>query len=218
MNPQSTGGTDRLPGRSGSRLDMSHDIELPISVELDDGTPLRLRLGTSDDRDALLAGFARLTPASRAARFFTGMPNLSDPFLDRLLDIDESHHVAIVAEDTSRMSDVDEHSMGLGVGVARYIVSSTDATRADLAVTVIDEYHGRGIGRLLLDALIDHAVDNGITTWTATVLSVNTKMLRLLASLGATPRSDPGERSIVELEIPLGRVGSGALISTPISA
>ena len=126
--------------------------------------------------------------------------------------------MAIVAEDTSRMSDVDKRSMGLGVGVARYITSSTDATRADLAVAVIDEYHGRGIGRLLLDALIDHAVANGVTTWTATVLSVNTKMLRLLASLGATPRSDPGDRSIVELEIPLVRDGSGALMSTSISA
>ena len=197
---------------------MSHHIDSPIGVELDDGTPLRLRLGTSDDRDALRAGFARLTPASRVARFFTGMPSLSEPFLDRLLDIDESRHVAIVAEDTSKMSDIDEHSTGLGVGVARYITSSTDATCADLAVAVIDEYHGRGIGRLLLDALIDHAVANGITTWTATVLSVNTKMLRLLASLGATPRSDPGDRTIVELEIPLRSNGSGALISTPISA
>jgi len=197
---------------------MRHDSDSPIGVELDDGTPVRLRLGTSDDRDALRAGFARLTPESRVARFFTGMPTLSDPFLDRLLDIDESRHVAIVAEDTSRMSDIDEHSIGLGVGVARYITSGTDATRADLAVAVIDEYHGRGIGRLLLDALIDHALDNGITTWTATVLSVNTKMLRLLVSLGATPRSDPGDRTIVELEIPLRRNPSGARISTPISA
>ena len=81
--------------------------------------------------------------------------------------------------------------MGLGVGVARYITSSTDPTRAEIAITVIDEYHGRGIGRLLLDALIDHAVDNGITTGTATVLSVNTKMLGLLTSMGATPRPDP---------------------------
>jgi GNAT superfamily N-acetyltransferase len=197
---------------------MSHDIGLPIGVELDDGTPLRLRLGTSDDRDALRAGFERLTPESTVARFFTGMPTLSGPFLDQLLDVDESRHVAIVAEDTSRMSDVDEHSMGLGIGVARYFTSSTDATRADLAVAVIDEYHDRGIGRLLLDALIDHALDNGITTWTATVLSVNTKMLRLLASLGATPRSDPGDRTIVELEIPLRRNPSGARISSPISA
>lgn len=182
---------------------MSDDIGLPIGVELDDGTPLRLRLGTSDDRDALAAGFARLSPESRVARFFTGMPLLSRLFLDRLLDVDESRHVAIVAEDMSRMSDVDEQAKGLGVGVARYITSNTDAARAEMAVAVIDEYHGRGIGHLLLDALVDHAVRNGITTGTATVLGDNTKMLRLLTSMGATPRSDPDDRTIVTVEIPL---------------
>ena len=132
------------------------NIELPIVVELDDHTPIRLRLGTSDDRDELAAGFARLTPESRIGRFFTGMPRLSELFLDHLVDVDESRHVAIVAQDMSRMSDVDGQSKGLGVGVARYIVSNTDETRAELAVAVIDEYHGRGIGHLLLDALIDH--------------------------------------------------------------
>jgi len=194
---------------------MSSDIELPLVVGLHDATPLLLRLGTSDDGDALVAGFARLSGESRFARFFTGKHRLSDRDVDRLLEIDESRHVAVVAEDTSRLSDVDQQTMGLGVGVARYITSSTDPARAEIAVAVIDEYHGRGIGRLLLDALIDHAVDNGITTGTATVLSVNTKMLRLLTSMGATPRRDPDDRTIVELEIPLepDHVGRSHLLS-----
>jgi GNAT superfamily N-acetyltransferase len=172
----------------------------PVDVELDDGTALRLRLGTSDDRDALLAGFARLSPESRAARFFTGMPHLCGLSLDHLLDVDESRHVAIVAEDMSRRSDVDEHSPGLGVGVARYVTSNTDAAQAELAIAVIDEYHSRGIGRLLLDALIEHAANDGITTLTATVASVNTRMLRLLTSLGATPRPNSDDRTIVVLD------------------
>ncbi len=182
---------------------MSDHIGLPIGVELDDGTPLRLRLGTSDDRDELAAGFERLSPESRIARFFTGMPRLSRLFLDRLLDVDESRHVAVVAEDMSRVSDVDQQTMGLGVGVARYIASTTDPTRAEMAVAVIDEYHGRGIGHLLLDALVDHAVRNGITIGTATVLSDNIKMLGLLTSMGAVHRSDPDDHSIVTVEIPL---------------
>jgi GNAT superfamily N-acetyltransferase len=184
-------------------IDMSEDIGLPIAAELDDGTPLRLRLGRSDDREALAAGFDRLSPASRVARFFTGMPHLSGLFLDRLLDVDESRHVAIVAEDMSRKSDVDQQTEGLAIGVARYITSDADATRAEMAIAVIDEYHGRGVGHLLLDALIDHAVRNGITTCTATVLSDNTKMLRLLTAMGATPRSDPDDRTTVMVEIPL---------------
>ena len=115
---------------------MSGGIELPLVVELDDGTPLLLRLGTSDDRDALVAGFARLSGASRFARFFTGTHRLSDIDVERLLDIDKSRHVAVVAEDMSRMSDVQDQTEGLGVGVARYITSSTDPTRAEIAITV----------------------------------------------------------------------------------
>jgi GNAT superfamily N-acetyltransferase len=198
-----TGSPVRASARNERRIGISGHVELPLVVELDDGTPLLLRLGTSDDRDALVAGFARLSGASRFARFFTGIHRLSDIDVERLLDIDTSRHVAVVAEDMPRMSDVEDQTEGLGVGVARYITSSTDPTRAEIAITVIDEYHGRGIGRLLLDALIDHAADHGITTGTATVLSVNTKMLGLLISMGATPRPDPVDRTIVELEIPV---------------
>jgi GNAT superfamily N-acetyltransferase len=197
---------------------MTDGIGLPLGVELDDGTPLRLRLGTTDDRDALAAGFGRLSPESRIARFFTGMPRLSSLFLDRLLDLDESRHVAIVAEDMSRMSDVDDQTKGLGIGVARYITSNTDATQAEMAIAVIDEYHGRGIGHLLLDALVDHAVRNGVTTGTATVLSDNSKMLRLLTSMGATPRQDPDDRTVMTVEIPLGADhGRRSLLHTMLS-
>lgn len=182
---------------------MNGDIDLPLVVELDDGTPLRFRLGTSDDREALAVGFSRLSAESRVARFFTGMPNLSRLFLDRLVDVDESRHVAIVAEDMSRMSDTAQQTAGLGIGVARYVRSDTDPTRAELAVAVIDEYHGRGIGHLLLDVLIDHAARSGVTTGTATVLSDNIKMLRLLTSMGTTPLVDPDDRTTVTVEIPL---------------
>ena len=63
----------------------------------------------------------------------------------------------------------------------------------------------RGIGHLLLDALVDHAVRNGITIGTATVLSDNTKVLRLLTSMGATTRQVPDDRTVLEVEIPFGR-------------
>ena len=123
--------------RPGPVRDAHRGIELPLVVGLDDGTPLRLRLGTPDDGDALVAGFARLSEASRFARFFTGINRLSDLDVDRLLEIDESRHVAVVAEDTSRISDVDEQTIGLGVGVGRYATSNADPTRAEIAVAVV---------------------------------------------------------------------------------
>ncbi len=179
--------------------------QLPRQVELSDGTPLLLRLGTPADRDALVAGFERLSPESRVSRFFTAMPKLSPLFLDRLVDVDGSRHVAVGAWDRSRESDVGNHADGLGVGVGRYFVSDDDPTRAEMAVAVIDEYQGRGIGRLLLEAVIALAVDHGITTVTATVLSSNEPMLHVMAAMGATLDWDPDDRTVYRLEIPVTR-------------
>lgn len=180
-------------------------LHLPLEVALADGTPLLLRLGTPEDRSALVAGFERLSPESRLSRFFTAMPKLSPLFLDRLVDVDGLRHVAVGAWDRSKESDVGHPADGLGVGVGRYIVSDDDPTRAELAVAVIDEYQGRGIGRLLLEAVIAEAFDNGVTTVTATVLSSNEAMLSVLAGMGATLQWDPDDRTVFELEIPIGR-------------
>jgi acetyltransferase len=180
------------------------EVELPESFELRDGTPIRLRLGTPEDREALVAGFNRLSAESRVSRFFTGVPRLSGLFLDHLLDVDALNHVAIAAEDMSRESEVGDARNGFGVGVARYMVDRDDPTRAEMAVAVVDDYQGRGLGTRLLDALVRYAAAHGVTTATATVLSLNAKMLSMLETMGATPHWDPDDRTVVELEIPIG--------------
>ncbi len=99
------------------------------AVTLPDETTVGIRLADQADRDALLAGFERLSPTSRFRRFFTGIPYLSDQMVDRLTAIDQHHHVAVGVFDPTRPSDIDRPD-GLGVGVGRYIVSDRDQSRA----------------------------------------------------------------------------------------
>jgi acetyltransferase len=179
------------------------DDRLPLEVTLDDGTRLRLRLGTPADRAALVAGFERLSPASRLHRFFTAMPHLAPHFLDRLLDLDPDRQVAIAAQDLGRRAEAGDPQDGLGVGVARYIVDADDPTRAEAAVAVVDAYQRRGIGRLLLEALVAHAASRGVRTFTAHVRTDNEAMRTLLRELGARPRTDPDERALMHLEVPV---------------
>lgn len=174
---------------------------LPYDVTLDDGTRLHLRLGTSADREALIAGFEHLSPESRTSRFFTAMPRLAPTFLDRLLDVDRSRHVAIAAFDRDRPGEVGEE--GFGVGVARYHRNADDPTEAEAAVAVIDEYQGRGIGRILLDALVAHAIGEGVETFTAMVLTSNQAMLHVFADMGASIDWDPDDRQVVHLRVPV---------------
>jgi GNAT superfamily N-acetyltransferase len=54
---------------------------------------------------------------------------------------------------------------------------------AEVAVTVTDRYQGRGIGRLLVDALRPAAVRAGLTTLVYLVEPTNRPALRLLRSL-----------------------------------
>ncbi len=167
------------------------------TVTLPDRTTLGMRLADQADRDALLAGFERLSPTSRFRRFFTGIPSLLDQMVDRLTNIDQHHHVAVGVFDPTRPSDIGRPD-GLGVGVGRYIVSDRDRTRAEFAVAVIDEYQGRGIGSSLLQALVLIAAERGIDTFTADVLAENKGMISVLRRFGATRvqlGSDPTELS-----------------------
>lgn len=174
---------------------------LPYDVTLDDGTRLHLRLGTPEDREALIAGFEHLSPESRTSRFFTVMPRLAPTFVDRLLDIDRSRHVAIAAFDRNRRGEVGDD--GFGVGVARYHRNGDESTEAEAAVAVIDEYQGRGVGRVLLDALVAHALGEGVETFTAMVLTSNHAMLHVFAEMGASIEWDPDDRQIVHLRVPV---------------
>lgn len=147
-------------------------------TQLRDGTPIVVRLLRSEDRGLLREGFDRLSPESRYARFFAPKTTLTDEELDYLCNVDQEKHVAIgalhEAEDGTR----------LGLGIARYIEISPG--RAEAAVAVVDEYQGRGLGRLLFMRLCAAARERGITTFTCEVLGSNPSMKYLLDAIAPT--------------------------------
>jgi ribosomal protein S18 acetylase RimI-like enzyme len=62
--------------------------------------------------------------------------------------------------------------------------ASIEPGSAEVAVTVADRYQGRGIGRLLVQALRPAAVRAGLTSLVLLVEPINRPALRLLRSLG----------------------------------
>ena len=113
-------------------------------IVLRDGSRVRLRQGHSSDRQLLLRGFERLSPGSRYRRFLAAMPELSEEKVRYLTEIDNHDHEAIIALD---------EKTGEGIGVARYVRDPQRPDVAEVAVTVIDDWQGRGLGTLLLEVL-----------------------------------------------------------------
>ena len=146
-----------------------------------------------EDRAALAEGFERLSPESRYRRFFGPMPQLSDRDLDYLTQVDHHDHEALVAVD-ARTGD--------GIGVARYV--RTGARVAEPAIVVADDWQGRGVGGLLLDALAARATEEGVRRFDAPVLATNHEAIALLERLGRTTRRPDGREVQLSIELPAG--------------
>lgn len=162
---------------------------------------LEVRPIAPDDKQALLEGFERLGEQSRYRRFLTPHGTLTPAELTYLTEVDHHDHEALVATDPVT---------GEGVGVARYVRSSEDPAVAELAVAVVDDWQGRGVGTRLVSALAERARQEGITSFTALVLAENEPMLSLLEELGRV-RVLRSEAGAVELTVELPESGLGTL-------
>lgn len=154
---------------------MIFDREYRETVTLADGTCLRIRLIRSSDKRLLTEGFRRLSVASRRYRFFLGKSQLSPAELAYLTEVDGIDHFAIGAVSCSDAGD-DE----AGIGVARFVRLAEDPEVAEIAITVIDDMQGKGVGGLLLKRLLAAAGERGIRRVRCDLLASNVRMRKLI--------------------------------------
>ena len=145
-------------------------------VALRDGSKVLIRQVQSTDAPLLADGFARLSPQSRQMRFLTRKKELSRAELRYFTDLDHHDHEALGALN---------HADGRGVGVARYIRYADDPQAAEIAVTIVDDWQGRGLGTELLIRLSGRARQEGIHRFTALVADDNMAMAGLLRNMSA---------------------------------
>jgi GNAT superfamily N-acetyltransferase len=144
-----------------------------VTARARDGAEVHLRPLHRGERDLVAGFFAGLSEDTRRRRFLQPMPRLSEAMLRHLVDVDGRRHAAVVAE-----------VGGECAGIARFVALPDEPGAAEVAVTVTDRFQGRGIGRLLLDALGDSATRAGVTTLVYLADPTNRPVLRLLRSLG----------------------------------
>lgn len=117
-----------------------------------------------------------LSAQSRYERFLGGGVKLTPQLLARLVNVDLTRDAALIAT-------VAFDGAETPVGVGRYALTD-DGRTAEIAVTVADAWQGCGLGRLLLERVIDAARRNGVRELTGDVLATNARMLALARRLG----------------------------------
>jgi RimJ/RimL family protein N-acetyltransferase len=147
----------------------------PVTTpELTPANDIRVRRMTRADEAALDEIFAGLSERSRFLRYHSATPRLTARMRRALLDIDGTRHLAHMAE----VAEPDGHR---AIGVARLF--SLGAGRAEVAVEVVDAWHRRGVGALLLKSISSAAAELGYVEVHAEVLPENRPVRRLLAEV-----------------------------------
>lgn len=149
-----------------------------LDLSLHGGMRVRLRPVVPEDKERLVQGLERLSPASRYRRFMTAVARLPPRQLAYFTELDYVDHHAIGA------LALDEPGAP-GIAVARYVRLPEQPDAAEVAVTVIDQYHARGVGTLLLHALSAVALEHGINTFRAEIMGDNRAARSLVARFDA---------------------------------
>lgn len=156
---------------------------------LRDGTPVLIRPLAEGDRQREIDFIDRLSHRSRRMRFLGDFRKMSVASIDRLMTIDYESQMAFVAL-------VHENGALREIGVSRYSATS-DGKRCECAVTVADEWQGRGLGVLLMRHLVDIARRNGFKQMFSVDAADNQAMRDLASYLGFSRRMDPEDSALV---------------------
>lgn len=163
-------------------------------VTLRDGREVVIGRITPADAPLLAAAFERLSEDSRRLRFLAPKPTLNAAELRYLTDVDGHDHEALVAIDPAT---------GRGVAIARFVRSRDEPARAELAVTVADEWQRNGLGEIMLSRLATRALEEGIRTFTALVSAENHGMQALVGRTGSGATVHRAEHGVFVYELDL---------------
>ena len=165
----------------------------PIEAKLRSGIRVIIRPIEPEDAEREQAFVRGLSPESRYFRFMNTLRELSPQMLESFTHPDAAREIALVAL-------TGESLLTQQIGVARCALMQ-DGKANEFALVVADAFQGQGLGRLLMQALLNAANERGIDRIEGLVLNNNQRMLALMHSLGFETSSapeDPTQRRVVK--------------------
>ena len=161
------------------------------------GQRLVVRPIRPEDEPAHRRFIERLDPDDIRMRIFYTRRELPHSELARLTQIDYAREMALVAVEAA-----EDGQEGETLGVVR-AVSDPDNVEAEFAIIVRSDLKGRGLGRLLMQRIVDHARRQGLRRLIGDVLQGNRAMLELARHCGFTVDTEHSDDEAVRLVLPL---------------
>jgi len=142
------------------------------------------------------AYLGRVDPEDMRLRFLMPMKVIPPDLMVRLTQLDYDRDIAFVALEAS----------GELAGIVRY-ASGPERDAAEFGVLVRSDLKGHGLGRALMQHLIDYGRAEGIGRLDGFVLAENARMLALCRELGFDVAVDPADPQRLRVTLPLADAG-----------
>jgi RimJ/RimL family protein N-acetyltransferase len=165
-----------MPRTAAANPDLDHQL-----IELRGGPTVVVRPITTADGPALRSYLEGLSRQSRYMRFMQPMPRVSGRLIDMFTGGERRQSLVLIA-----LLD------GEVVAEAMLVIDRSDDTTAEIAYSVADRLHRRGLGRSLVELLVEAAGRRGVRRLRADVLGENMASVALLRSFGARLRFEDG--------------------------
>jgi ribosomal protein S18 acetylase RimI-like enzyme len=176
---------------------LSHTIAMPREasepVFLNDGSMLTLRPIGEADVDALIRAFKRMTPEQVRARVFYTLSELPEPIARSMCRVNPEKTIALVATDPDG-SEIR--------GEARVHLDPVTQA-AELAIAIDPAFTGKGLGRILVEHLIEASRMREVHEVWGDTQAGNTAMLALTKSLGFEQRRERDDATLVRFSLDL---------------
>ena len=176
----------KVTGRGHPRLTIRpYPKEWERHVSIDEDWRLFIRPVRPEDEHLVRAFFERVSPEDLRLRFFTPVKEFSRIFIARLTQLDYARAIAFIA--------IDEASHEMIGGVRLHADADYDV--GEYAILLRSDVKERGLGRTLMNLIIEYAQAEGIKNIKGQILREDGAMLRMCRELGfniVDDSEDPG--------------------------
>jgi len=161
---------------------------------LGDGWRISVRSIRPDDELLIRDLLAHVSKEDLRLRFFDSIREFSHQFIAKLTQLDYARAMAFVA--------IDEASSEMLGVVWLYCDSIREA--GEYAILLRSDLHGRGLGWVLMQLIIEYAKSEGLSRVYGQILQENSVMLKMCRELGFKIKTDAKDRGVCDVSLALG--------------